>query len=237
MAVLKSNVMENSAGTRFLSVGYVFRDAETRKWSREVNIDVDCPAHLKRPFSTTEVATLKDALAVALTPDAVVNKCAPPDLLKFFNAVPKHCPCGVAFADETQQFRASVHFALAEEKWVRRCYYYLSYYCYNPACDAESADDHARTFKNLKAKEGKAGTNDVSFIYDCATCGKSSEKMYKCSKCKLVRYCDRDCQLADWKRHKSECKNRGRDLTFEPPPNGNDYTRDDDGAAGEESAA
>jgi hypothetical protein len=28
----------------------------------------------------------------------------------------------------------------------------------------------------------------------------------KCGRCKTVIYCSRDCQVADWSRHKKECK-------------------------------
>ena len=40
----------------------------------------------------------------------------------------------------------------------------------------------------------------------CKNCGKEASKMQKCSRCRLVRYCSRDCQLADWKEHKKSCK-------------------------------
>jgi len=35
---------------------------------------------------------------------------------------------------------------------------------------------------------------------------KSDDAVYVCSKCGLARYCSRDCQRADWKRHKPTCK-------------------------------
>ena len=43
----------------------------------------------------------------------------------------------------------------------------------------------------------------------CAKCLKSeSEKgstLMKCSRCRTVKYCSRDCQVADWKVHKRAC--------------------------------
>jgi hypothetical protein len=30
-------------------------------------------------------------------------------------------------------------------------------------------------------------------------------KMSRCSKCKSVRYCSKECQVSDWKRHKMDC--------------------------------
>jgi hypothetical protein len=40
----------------------------------------------------------------------------------------------------------------------------------------------------------------------CAQCGTTtSEKLQKCSACKTVYYCNRECQVAHWKRHKPVC--------------------------------
>lgn len=42
----------------------------------------------------------------------------------------------------------------------------------------------------------------------CATCqktGSSSQPLKKCAKCHETTYCSRDCQKADWKRHKKDC--------------------------------
>ena len=39
----------------------------------------------------------------------------------------------------------------------------------------------------------------------CAKC-KQVKKVMKCSGCKLIRYCGRDCQKADYARHKVVCK-------------------------------
>lgn len=36
----------------------------------------------------------------------------------------------------------------------------------------------------------------------CASVG----KMLRCAKCKIARYCGRECQLADWKEHKKNCE-------------------------------
>ena len=41
----------------------------------------------------------------------------------------------------------------------------------------------------------------------CVACAKKHESKLKsrCSRCKVYRYCDRDCQLSHWKQHKDEC--------------------------------
>lgn len=38
----------------------------------------------------------------------------------------------------------------------------------------------------------------------CASCGEPATQ--RCSKCKSVWYCSRECQLKDWKAHKEMCK-------------------------------
>ena len=43
----------------------------------------------------------------------------------------------------------------------------------------------------------------------CGKCGKKdsfTQSLKKCDACKIVLYCSRDCQKADWKEHKVECK-------------------------------
>jgi ankyrin repeat protein len=41
----------------------------------------------------------------------------------------------------------------------------------------------------------------------CAQCDKTtSEKLQKCSACRKVYYCNRECQVAHWKRHKPACE-------------------------------
>ena len=51
-----------------------------------------------------------------------------------------------------------------------------------------------------KAKGKKDGTPV------CFHCGKANPKLLTCSACHHARYCDRDCQRKDWKRHKLACK-------------------------------
>jgi hypothetical protein len=38
----------------------------------------------------------------------------------------------------------------------------------------------------------------------CEKCGKAGK--LQCSKCKHVRYCSKECSVADWSRHKNSCK-------------------------------
>jgi len=60
----------------------------------------------------------------------------------------------------------------------------------------------------------------------CANCGKGEENgksLKACTACKMVKYCNRECQIAHRSQHKKECKKRAAELHDEklfksPPP-------------------
>ena len=60
----------------------------------------------------------------------------------------------------------------------------------------------------------------------CANCGKGeeeSDKLKACTACKMVKYCNRECQIAHRPQHKKECKKKAKELHDEqlfkqPPP-------------------
>ena len=60
----------------------------------------------------------------------------------------------------------------------------------------------------------------------CANCGKGEEKsddLKACTACKVVKYCNRECQIAHRPQHKKACKKRAAELYDaelfkEPPP-------------------
>ena len=59
----------------------------------------------------------------------------------------------------------------------------------------------------------------------CANCGKGEESsgdLKACTACKLVKYCNRDCQITHRPLHKKECKKRVTELheeaLFKQPP-------------------
>ena len=62
----------------------------------------------------------------------------------------------------------------------------------------------------------------------CANCGKGEESagdLKACTACKIVKYCNRDCQIAHRPQHKKACKKRAAELHDEklfkqPPPKG-----------------
>ena len=53
--------------------------------------------------------------------------------------------------------------------------------------------------------------SDLTYI--CNFCKARENKMDCCSKCKIVLYCSKDCQINDWGEHKTKCtpdaKNEG----------------------------
>ena len=63
---------------------------------------------------------------------------------------------------------------------------------------------------------------DISY---CANCGKGEEdsgNLKACTACKLVKYCNRECQIAHRSKHKKECRKRAAELRdielFKQPP-------------------
>jgi hypothetical protein len=61
--------------------------------------------------------------------------------------------------------------------------------------------------KKVKA-EAKRRSVWIRQLYrkKCDKCNEVKEKVFVCSKCKLVKYCGRDCQKEHWKTHKSDCQ-------------------------------
>lgn len=59
----------------------------------------------------------------------------------------------------------------------------------------QSAKQHGTDYKGRNA------------TMECARCcSQDYEKLSRCAGCRKVSYCSRECQKADWKRHKQVCK-------------------------------
>ena len=58
---------------------------------------------------------------------------------------------------------------------------------------------------NGEAKTCPMSSGNSVPIASCDHCGKS-DNLFKCSSCKLAQYCDRNCQRANWPKHKVICK-------------------------------
>lgn len=60
----------------------------------------------------------------------------------------------------------------------------------------------------------------IEMTVACDTCDKKATpemKIMLCSRCKMVRYCSPDCQLADWDTHKQFCVRVGSDTYYQTP--------------------
>src|SRR5210317_1523447 len=56
---------------------------------------------------------------------------------------------------------------------------------------------------------------DTTIMTTCANCGKGEENsgdLKACTACKLVKYCNRECQIAHRPLHKKACKKRAAEL-------------------------
>jgi hypothetical protein len=54
----------------------------------------------------------------------------------------------------------------------------------------------------------------ANVVKECNNCEKTETQMdgaslMKCKRCKLTYYCSKECQVADWKRHKQTCEEEG----------------------------
>ncbi|KAK7483873.1 hypothetical protein BaRGS_00024890 [Batillaria attramentaria] len=51
-----------------------------------------------------------------------------------------------------------------------------------------------------------SGASGGGQVMTCQKCKKTAPEMKKCGRCKEVTYCSRDCQRADWRSHKVNCR-------------------------------
>ncbi len=96
--------------------------------------------------------------------------------------------------------------------------------CLNAGFSTKSTLSRGRiAVSNSKYERGDVITRNIPFAYAlktefmgsrCATCfskGKKNKQssdfssLASCAQCKLTKYCNRACQLQDWKTHKTVC--------------------------------
>jgi len=83
------------------------------------------------------------------------------------------------------------------------------------------------TFIKMSSDDNNNNKNNMSC---CANCGKTEEDgnttLKACVACKMVKYCNRECQINHRPKHKEECKKRAAELhdeaLFKQPPHNED---------------
>lgn len=68
----------------------------------------------------------------------------------------------------------------------------------------------------VNASPAKLGPSHEPLCATCAQCNKLV-KVKKCGKCKTIRYCGKECQKADYDRHKKICKTIKKVQNDAPP--------------------
>lgn len=72
-------------------------------------------------------------------------------------------------------------------------------------CSLKCVQDTFKILRKVPNKAKKFGIT-VGKCHACEYCGKMGEKHGKCGRCKVVYYCSKECQSADWKLgHKNQC--------------------------------
>lgn len=85
--------------------------------------------------------------------------------------------------------------------------FFLAHECSGPK-DISNEDPNKPFFEmNLRIdhNDNDQNPNSIKIGVVCFYCGKLSQKIKKCSRCKSIHYCDKNCQQKDWENHKKYC--------------------------------
>jgi hypothetical protein len=89
------------------------------------------------------------------------------------------------------------------------CLSFNMYYSWGSPMDKSRGFRHELQLRIHRARFGTEpfrplcnATNDLLL---CAHCGKRAPTMKRCSGCRWARYCNRECQRANWLTHRDEC--------------------------------
>ena len=58
----------------------------------------------------------------------------------------------------------------------------------------------------IQMHRGTVPAQDPNVFNKCSHCATESSTLHRCSRCKFVAYCGRECQAKDWDFHKELCK-------------------------------
>lgn len=86
----------------------------------------------------------------------------------------------------------------------------------------ELAEEQLEKLKNSKDQTEKEhmqrladlySNNNVEGLVEGFKCGRCTKEAFKrCSKCKSIWYCSRECQVAHWPEHKATCIQKAKEL-------------------------
>jgi len=92
--------------------------------------------------------------------------------------------------------------------------------CNDGVSKLESNNDDICEVSNMLQSMSTASDNNIISV--CANCGKEGDDLKSCTACLMVKYCNRDCQIAHRSMHKKECRKRAAELhdekLFKQPP-------------------
>ena len=80
----------------------------------------------------------------------------------------------------------------------------------NDHVDGRLSSPHNRARDAEGDEAAGGGTLSSSNRQTCASCGKEGNDLKTCSGCKLVHYCNVNCQYSHWTDHKAECSKAKR---------------------------
>jgi hypothetical protein len=66
--------------------------------------------------------------------------------------------------------------------------------------------------RNVEPENNEDAETNGTPAKKCSACGEKSDTLKKCTACKCVWYCDKDCQNRHWKVHRKECKRIKKEL-------------------------
>ncbi|KAF2083192.1 hypothetical protein K490DRAFT_70055 [Saccharata proteae CBS 121410] len=193
-----------SSTTRSIPFHFLVSSNPPRKLTH--HRDVPTSLLVPEPDPTLFVETLTDALAESY------EECK--------DAAPKSCevcarvadrviqtPVSFLHVDEPAANEAGRSDAQAEAQALdhglgKRVELILTPVCASTECAELARQRVRRVVEGMQEpQEPKEGPKDMR----CRSCGKSGETMKRCTGCGRVRYCGRECQRRDWKRHRREC--------------------------------
>ena len=87
----------------------------------------------------------------------------------------------------------------------------VSAICCRGACESKAqllrmkaVDNHIRTVQHSSGSDARAPEAQFRWSSACIVCDRT-DGTKQCGRCKLTSYCSRNCQKADWPRHKAVC--------------------------------